>query len=214
MPPRILHLFAVSALGGSELGALAYINRQPEFVHSAIFVEPGGPALERYAAAGIEVRTLDQPLTGPIALYRAHRRLEAALRTDPPALLHAYGLRPSILARFLQPRLPLVQAVHSIDRHRPPWQAYLDKETARRVDRYLTNSTAAADFLATERGVERARIRVVPNGIDVEAVAAAAPERERTRNMLGVPVACTLVLTVANLREPKGLDVLIGVAER
>jgi glycosyltransferase involved in cell wall biosynthesis len=213
MPPRVHHLFAVSALGGSELGALAYIGHQPEFGHSAVFFEPG-PAIERYARAGIAVSTLDAPLTGALALYRAYRRLEAELRRDPPDLLHAYGLRPSILARFLKPRLPLVQAVHSIDRHRPPWQAYLDRETARRVDRYVTNSAAGSAFLAAERGVESARIRVVPNGIDVEAVAAAAPERERMRNMLGIPVACALVLTVANLREPKGLDVLIQVAER
>ncbi|HWN81823.1 MAG TPA: glycosyltransferase family 4 protein, partial [Candidatus Udaeobacter sp.] len=102
----------------------------------------------------------------------------------------------------------------SIDSHRPPWQAYLDQETAARVDRYLANSETAADFLVAERKVDRARIRVIPNGIDVEAMAAGAPERDRMRNLLGVPVACSLILTVANLREPKGLDVLVATAER
>ena len=213
-PPRILHLFAVSALGGSELGALNYLLNQPQFEHAALFLEPAGPASERYAQAGVPVASLEIPLTGPIAFYRAHHRLMRALRQDPPDLLHAYGLRPSLLARFIHPRPPLVQAVHSIDTHRPPWQAYLDQETAARVDCYITNSETAADFLTAERRVDRARICVVPNGIDVEAVAVAAAERDRMRNMLGVPAACALILTVANLREPKGLDVLVATAER
>jgi glycosyltransferase involved in cell wall biosynthesis len=210
--PRVLHLFAVSALGGSELGARAYIARQPALDHQALFIEPEGPAAEHFAAAGIPVASLDVPLTGPWALYRAHRRLKAALQSDPPVLVHAYGLRPSLLMRFIQPRPPLVQAVHSIDRHRPAWQSYLDRETQKRVDRYLTNSRTAADFLAAERGVDHERIRVVPNGIDVEAVAAQSGERERMRNTLGIPPASALILTVANLREPKGLDVLIETA--
>jgi glycosyltransferase involved in cell wall biosynthesis len=213
-PPRILHLFAVSALGGSELGALNYLRSQPEFDHSVIFIEPEGPASERYAGAGVSVESLGIPLTGPVAFYRAHHRLQRILKQDPPALVHAYGLRPSLLVRFIHPRPSLVQAVHSIDSHRPPWQAYLDQETSARVDCYLANSQTAADFLVAERRVDRARIRVVPNGIDVETVAAGAPERDRMRNMLGVPAACALILTVANLREPKGLDVLVATAAR
>jgi glycosyltransferase involved in cell wall biosynthesis len=55
---------------------------------------------------------------------------------------------------------------------------------------------------------------VVPNGIDVEAIARGEAERERTRAALGVAPGAPLILTVANLRPPKGLDVLARTAER
>ncbi len=213
-PPRILHLFAVSALGGSELGAIAYAERQPEFDHRFLFIEPPGAALDRVRDAGFPGASLDTALGGASGAFRAFRRLRATLVREAPALVHAYGLRPSLLMRFAKPRPPLVQAVHSIDAHRPWWQAVLDRETGSRVDRYLVNSEAGAAFLAAERGANRSRIRVVPNGIEVEAVARAETGRDRTRAALGLAPGAPVILTVANLRPPKGLEVLTRTAER
>jgi glycosyltransferase involved in cell wall biosynthesis len=116
--------------------------------------------------------------------------------------------------RFRWQRPPLVQAVHSLDVHRPGWQALLDRSTARRVDRYVTNSEAGARFLESERRVPSARVRVVPNGIDVEAFAACTTRRQETRAELGIGPDVPVLLTVANLRPPKGLDVLVETASR
>jgi glycosyltransferase involved in cell wall biosynthesis len=215
--PRILHLFAVSALGGSELGAIAYAERQPEFDHRFLFIErpaDAGAAIDLARDRGFPAASLDIALGGARNALRAFRRLTAVIAREAPALVHAYGLRPSLLMRFARPRPPLVQAVHSIDAHRPLWQAVLDRETAGRVDRYLTNSETGAAFLAARRGAERRRIRVVPNGIDVEAVARAETERDRTRAALGLAANVPVILTVANLRPPKGLDVLARTAEQ
>ncbi len=212
--PRILHLFAVTALGGTELGALAYIRRQPDLAHHVLFIEPPGPATRLYDEAGVPTESLGTPLAGPAGPLRAYLRLRSALPALGPDLIHSYGLRPSLLVRFQRPRPPLVQSLHSIDTHRPPWQAYLDRETADRVDRYITNSGAGAQFLMVERGVQRAQVAVVPNGIDVEAFATAAARREAARAALGIDPHTVLILTVANLRPPKGLDVLAEAAAR
>jgi glycosyltransferase involved in cell wall biosynthesis len=212
--PRVLHFFGGSALGGSELGAREYMRGQARFAHEALFLEPLAAAAPYYEEAGFAVASLELGRRSLLAVRTALARHIAARRID---LVHAYGLRPSLLVRLLGRRPALVQAIHSVDAHRPQWQALLDRATAGRVDRYITNSEAGARFLAAERHVARARIRVVANGIDVEAVARAAADRAAraaTRAALGLDPARVVLLTVANLRAPKGLDVLVGTAAR
>lgn len=58
--------------------------------------------------------------------------------------MHAYGLRASLPVRLLPRRPRNVQAVHSVDAHRPGWQARLDRLTARRVVRRITSSEVGA----------------------------------------------------------------------
>ena len=72
----------------------------------------------------------------------------------------------------------------------------------RLAHRVVANSTAGAERLAAE-GVARARITVIPNGIDLTGFIAPSP-RERRR----------VVATVANLRQEKGHDVLLRAAVR
>jgi len=207
--PLVLHFFGVSALGGSELGALSFIQLQPEFRHRALFLEPPGRATALYAEAGVPVASLALGRGGPLP---ATLRLRAQLAADPPDIVHAYGLRPSLLVRLLRRRPMLVQAVRSVDAHRPAWQAVLDRRTATRVDCYLANSQAGARFLVAERGVAPSQIRFVPNGIDVDRFAAAGARRDAARASLGIDPHAPVILTVANLRPPKGLDVLVDAA--
>ncbi len=209
--PRILHFFGGSALGGSELGAREYMRGQTRFAHEVLFLEPLGAAAPYYEAAGYPVASLE---LGRRSLLAVRAALAAHVAQHHPDLVHAYGLRPSLLVRLLPRRPALVQAIHSVDAHRPRWQALLDRATAGHVDRYITNSEAGARFLAAERHVAPARIRVVANGIDVEAVASATATRAAARTALGIPPDTIVLLTVANLRAPKGLDVLVDAATR
>lgn len=213
--PLVLHFFGASALGGSELAALAFVRLQPRFQHRALFLEPPGPATELYKGAGLPVASLGLGRLGlgRLGILRAARRLHRHLAEARPDLVHAYGLRPSLLVRLSPHRPALVQAVHSVDAHRPPWQAILDRWTAGRVNHYVTNSEAGARFLAAERAVDPARIRVVPNGIDVERfAAAAATRRDAARTALHLDERIPVIITVANLRPPKGLDTLVEAA--
>ncbi|MGD8397171.1 MAG: glycosyltransferase family 4 protein [Candidatus Eiseniibacteriota bacterium] len=210
-PPRILHFLAVTELGGTELGVLEYLRAQPAYHHRALFLLPRGPACTLYEEAGVTTACLGLGQRGWPAVRRALARELAAVNPD---LVHVYGLRPSLLMRIRRRRPPLVQSVHSLDVHRPAWQAWLDRLTARRVDRYITNSRAGARYLERHRGVPAGRVDVVENGIDVDRFAAAAGRRQATRDALAVPEGRTAILTVANLRAPKGLDVLVGAAAR
>ena len=46
----------------------------------------------------------------------------------------------------------------------------MQKRVARRLDRIATVSRAAADDIAREYGIDRRRIQVVENGIDLDAL--------------------------------------------
>ncbi len=81
-----------------------------------------------------------------------------------------------------------------------PVQLAAQRAAYRRAHAVLANSEAAARQLAHE-GVDTARIRVIPNGVDLERV----PPR-RTRDII------RRIVTVANLRPEKGHDVLIDAA--
>ncbi len=210
--PLVLHFFGVAQLGGSELGALELIRRQPDFQHQTLFLERPGPAMALYAEAGFPVASLALGRAGPLPAFQ---RLRSHLARIRPDLVHAYGLRPSLLVRILPRRPVLVQRIASVDAHRPGWQAFLDRWTARRVDRYIANSEAGARFLIDERGLAHPRIEVILNGIEVETFAAAATTRRRAvRSALQIDPATAVVLTVANLRPPKGLDTLVAGAAK
>ncbi len=207
--PRVLHAFAVSQLGGAELNARHYACRQPEFEHHFLFLIPGGPAIDYYGEAGFGVEALDLETDGWPETFR---RFHAARQQLAPALVHAYGLRPSLMARLSRRRQPLVQAIHSVDAHRPVWQALLDRATAGRVDCFIANSQAGAQFVVSRRGVSSGQTAVVPNGIDTDAFRVGPEERRAARQALGLEGDERVILTIANLRRPKGLDVLLEVA--
>jgi glycosyltransferase involved in cell wall biosynthesis len=208
-PPLVLHFFAVAALGGSELGALEYLRAQPALRHRLLFLVPRGPANDLYEAAGFATANLDLGRQGGRAVWRSLGRF---LAEHHPDLVHTYGLRPSLLMRLRRSRPPLVQSIHSLDEHRPAWQAWLDRATAARVDRYIANSAAGARFIVSRRGVPADRVRVVENGIDVARYARGAQRRDAMRAALGIAADEPAILTLANLRAPKGFDLLIEVA--
>lgn len=78
----------------------------------------------------------------------------------------------------------------------------LQRHGYRAAHRIVANSDAAADCLVSER-VEREKVRVIPNGIDL------APFDVPRTTALG-----PIVTTVANLRPGKGHDVLLRAAAR
>jgi glycosyltransferase involved in cell wall biosynthesis len=84
--------------------------------------------------------------------------------------------------------------------------------SARRADRVIAVSEATAADVVDAYGIDPAKIRVVPNGVDDiftpgDRAAALAAVRERWG------IAEAFVLHVGTLEERKGVEVLIGAAE-
>lgn len=150
----------------------------------------------------------------PLAVWDA----QAVLRRARSTRAHAVVI-DSIVAAFLglrmtlrPPNVPLVGMLHQppggIDHgpFRTGVQAYLDRLAYRRAQRLLVASDHLAEQLRAE-GVPEDRIRVVPPGRDVAAVAApAAGDLRRGRR--------TALLCVGNWVERKGIHSLLEAFAR
>jgi glycosyltransferase involved in cell wall biosynthesis len=83
---------------------------------------------------------------------------------------------------------------------------------ARLASRVVAVSAAVQEHLRTREGVPRERIELIPDAVDLDALARVAPA-ELTRTRLGIPPDAPLVGTVAALTARKGQRFLIDAAQ-
>jgi len=144
----------------------------------------------------------------------AHLRVAGRLRPDVVLSFFAYpyGFSAVLLARMLG--RPVVVSCRGSDINhiaRAAIRGRLIAWSLRRCSTVLVVSQALGDAVAA-LGVDRKRIRVVPNGIDGERFAPG--EREAARQTLGLPRDGKLVVCVSRLSREKGVDLLMEAAAR
>lgn len=88
---------------------------------------------------------------------------------------------------------------------------WLNRWAARKSAAVITVSREAADRLAGEWGIPAAKLRTLPNGVDVSRFRPPNDndERVRIRRKLGVPDTSKVAICAANLMPIKAVDVLI-----
>lgn len=130
------------------------------------------------------------------------------------------GSRVAGRARELRTRSPWVRWTR---RFGPASRAWRREAQALEARQYragdglvLAVSRAVADDLVSRHAIAPERVRLVPNGVDVERYSPALPtaEREALRSRLGVGPQVPLVLFAARNPRLKGLPALIGAAAR
>lgn len=139
-------------------------------------------------------------------IYGRHIRAAAILKTN-----QASGAWTAVLAKWLHGR-PLVVRCgfpwslnyerESPSRVRRLAVRWLERLAVRAADRVVVTSEEGADYLVARHGVDRQRLRVVPNAIDVERFAP-APAARREKG---------LIAFVGRLAPEKRLDVLVTAA--
>jgi phosphatidyl-myo-inositol alpha-mannosyltransferase len=144
----------------------------------------------------------------PVALSPlAGRRVVAALRGFDPHVVHVHEpLAPvvSVAAAAFGPR-PVVGTFHAWSEASRVYRlaAPVGRRVAGRLDARIAVSTAAQQFAAGSLGLPLGAFRVIPNGVDVDAFAAAEPLPDL------VDPDRPLLLFVGRLEPRKGLDVLV-----
>jgi glycosyltransferase involved in cell wall biosynthesis len=91
-----------------------------------------------------------------------------------------------------------------------------DRLALRSYEGIVALAKAHADYLVRREGIEKRRIRIIPNGVDTERFrpAASDSERERARDALSIPSGRFVVVIVAALRPEKNHRLLLDAAAR
>ena len=169
------------------------------------FAAAGVPVLGRHASAW---RTLCQPLT-----------LVRYLKREKVDLLQTFLFHADVTGRIAgriargwrrRNRPCVVSSVRASNLRNHWWQFLLARSTARWADAFTSVSWRSLQFAAEHEGVDLARARVIPNGIDLDSWQ--MPPRDEARRALELSPEDFVVATVGRLHKQKGHKYLLQAA--
>jgi glycosyltransferase involved in cell wall biosynthesis len=146
----------------------------------------------------------------PMAWYR----LKQEIQRLKPDLVHTWLFAANAYGRSAArwARVPcILGSERSVDPWKGTWQLAIDRWLAGCSAGITTNSHGVVDFYA-ERGIDREKFTVIPNGIPPRDRARAISREEAFRR-LGVDPARRLILSIGRLWPQKGYKELIWSAE-
>ena len=217
MSIRIVHVIDGLGSGGAERLLTIYateLHRKGHDVHIVVLNDRNGnPERTNIEAAGIPTSLIP---VGKLRNFCQIWRFFSELKALKPDIVHAHlqfsSILCSLFGRFNG--VPSVATVHTLEgpelANRDGLRRWLMYKTlATFCDRVICLSNAAEAF-ARANGLAGAQIDVLPNGIDLSAFErTSASERRDLRSALGIPEHAPLIISVAVLRPPKGMDRLI-----
>ena len=139
-------------------------------------------------------------------------QLKRWLQERQPDIVHSWLFAANSAARLAAPRgrTKVVISERCVDSWKSGWQHWVDRRLWRRTDRMLANSQSVADFYA-DRGYDRGRIVVIPNGVCVPP--RPATSREEFLKELGFPPQAKVAMYVGRLAKQKRIRDLLWSAQ-
>ncbi len=144
---------------------------------------------------------------------RAYRSLSAiahlgvVIRRVRPDVIHGHSSIGGAVARLAgwTAPIPIVYTPHGVSRS--GWAVNIERVLASRADRVIAVSESERRFLLRHRLAAPDRVRVIPNGIDLDAP---APPRPGLRETLGVASDVPLVGCIGRLTWQKAPEVFVA----
>jgi len=220
--PRILFLIRSFGRGGAQrqLVTLATALRRSGWDVSAACFYAGDGFQRELVQAGVPVIELRK--RGRWDVFGFLWRLWRTFRTSNADVVHGYltvGNLLALLAKAAHRHTRVVWGVRSayMDRARYDWMARLTFRfscvCARMADLVIVNSDASGTHHAA-LGYPRARMRVIPNGIDTRRFSFDAEARAQLRREWGIPDDALLVGLVGRLDLMKDHPTFLKAAVR
>lgn len=168
---NILMLSMSMGAGGAETHVLTLARALVRAGHSVTVASAGGMLTAGLAEGGVAHVTLPLASRSPVALARAVGGIIRLCRRERFDVIHTHGRIPALTAhaaRRLSPRVPpCAVTVHGVYSPHAPG-ARLSKWG----ERTMAVSEDIADYTAATYGIDRGRIAVIPNGVDIPEKAA------------------------------------------
>ncbi|PIQ83184.1 MAG: hypothetical protein COV75_08590 [Candidatus Omnitrophica bacterium CG11_big_fil_rev_8_21_14_0_20_63_9] len=214
---RIVHFTSHLNIGGVSRHVLALAFAMRRRGHHVTLVSGGGELVKSLQGTGIEHwhAPLHTSVEFSPQVWRAAFHLAARLAQQPADILHAHTRVGQLVAHRLSRRLkiPYVATWHGFFRPNPG--RWLWPCTGRLT---IAVSEPVRQHLETAFRVPAGRIRLIPNGVDVEHFAQ-PPEPsslEAARARWSLPTGCPVVGSMGRLASGgvKGFDILLAAVQR
>lgn len=217
-PIRVVYLIDSLGMGGAErvlLSTLEHLDRDRFEPRVGVLQErSGNPMADEIRKLGVPVDLIPVPL---LRDPRALPRVIQYLRNSRADLLHTQ-LEFSIIIGGIAARavrIPCVSTLHTFDVPSPgtrdAWRASLTRWSLRQMNaKVITVSDAARVHHMRHARLDPDNVVLMYNGVDLDTFKPRGEAvRRATRENVGVPMGAPVVITVAVLREPKGVQYLI-----
>jgi len=213
---RLLLVESGTAVGGTERVVWELATRLPRdrwdvrlWLSPAPGVDEFAGALEAQGLPVARVAEVDSrwDWSGMLKTWRQFRR-------ERPDLLHVHHVWPAAdryLATLAEAAgVPHLVVTEHIEGHaHSAAQERLKRRELERAEVVTAVSAAVVDSLVRDYGVDRVRVRVVPNGAELPDEGAEQPAARRVREQLGAGVLRPLWVCAGRLEHQKGQDVLL-----
>ena len=207
---NVLHVVAAPVLGGAQDVVRVLVEDQRGCgIGVVAATSPGGQFPARLRSLNVEV--LEIPLEhgfSPSSVAALRRFLSREL----VEIVHAHGARATLYSAVAAwgKSVRLISHVHLADEWRwnGSWRARMDRTISRRASRIIACSTKLRDDLVHRQGFDAARVRSIPNGVEVHRFDR-LPGRSEARAALQLPIAATIAGCAVRLEPQKGIAHLL-----
>lgn len=168
-----------------------------------------GPLVEPLEKAGIPVSCLGARSGREV---RVIVRLVRELRAFRPAILQTFLFHANLAGRMAGwwAKVPVVVSGVRVVEQDAPWRMWVDRWTRGLVDRTVCVSCGVTDRYRS-LGFRDDQLATIPNGVDVERFATAAPA---DLTQFGIPAGARTILSIGRLHPQKGQVRLVAALGR
>jgi len=207
---NVLHLALNSSIGGTERMVLSLAGHLNKDLFQSLICTLVGDGTLIAEARRCGIPAVDLRMRGAFDI-RIIGKLKRLIKRERVDILHTYLYHANILGRFIG-RWFAVPAVISTQRSTDNWRAFhhrvIDRWTAGMADVIVSNSLAGKRRLVQTENIPEDKIKVIYNGIEVDAAGAGA-RGAALKKSLGIEHGTRVIMSVANLKQSKGLAYLI-----
>ncbi len=208
IPTRLVFCITELDPGGAEraLTQLVLNLNREEWMPHVICLGPRGHFADVLQAANVPVTCLNA--RGTLSLPRVLIQLTRELRRLRPSLVQTFLFHANLLGRVAA-RLAGITCVVSgirVAEHRSSWYGRLDRWTNFLVATNVCVSQGVADFSERTTKLDRRKLVVIPNSVDVDRFAGAKPA---DLTQFGIPDGSRVFISIGRLERQKGIDLLL-----
>lgn len=211
--PVILQVLPSLVTGGVERGTIEITQAVAEADGVALVASAGGPLVRFVERAGGRHFTLPLKAKGPFSIWRNAARLTELIRAEKVVLVHARSRGPAWSAWLACQRTGahFVTTYHGAYSEDLPFKRRYNAVMAR-GEIVIAASRFIAGLVAERHGIDPARIRVIPRGVDPAVFDPAAVGPDRIARLVRdwrLPDGMPTVVLPGRLTSWKGQRVLL-----